>query len=190
MKQVATKKQVMDALFPHFANDEKMVLLVGDMGFSVLDRYFDEFPHRVFNIGIAEQAMVGMAAGMWLAGMKPIVYAQIPFLVMRAYEQIRYDVCEHNMGVVMVGVGADNYFKALGRSHCMDSDDIKLMEILPNLQILSSNQEKVAKAFETRFSNHLLPPPRYILGACSESDDFGQTDSVFMATSRMEVACA
>lgn len=170
MNDLATKKQVMDVLFPYFAQDEKMVLLVGDMGFSVLDQYFEQFPNRVFNVGIAEQAMVGMAAGMWLAGLKPIVYAQIPFLVMRAFEQVRYDICEHNLGVIMVGVGADNYFKALGRSHCMDSDDIKMMEILPHLQILSTNQEQVAQALHARFNNHPSPPPRYILGVYSEKE--------------------
>ena len=169
IRSLANKKQVMDALYPYFANDEKMVLLVGDMGFAVLDSYFENFPHRVFNVGIAEQAMVGMAAGMYLSGLKPIVYAQIPFLSMRAYEQIRYDVCEHYLGVIMIGVGADNYFKALGRSHCMDSDDIKLMEILPQLQIVSLDENGVKIALERYFSSKNLssPPPRYILGVYS-----------------------
>ena len=168
-QNLATKKQVMDALYPYFASDEKMVLLVGDMGFAVLDSYFANFPHRVFNVGIAEQAMVGMAAGMYLSGLKPIVYAQIPFLSMRSYEQIRYDVCEHYLGIIMIGVGADNYFKALGRSHCMDSDDIKLMEILPQLHIVSLDEKGVRMALGQYFDskNHSSPPPRYILGAYS-----------------------
>ena len=164
---LANKKQIMDALYPYFANDEKMVLLVGDMGFAVLDSYFEHFSYRVFNVGIAEQAMVGMAAGMYLSGLKPVVYAQIPFLSMRAYEQIRYDVCEHYLGVIIRGVGADNYFKALGRSHCMDSDDIKLMEILPQLQIVSLDENGVKMALERYFSakNLSSPPPRCISGA-------------------------
>lgn len=165
IQSLATKKQVMDALYPYFASDEKMVLLVGDMGFAVLDSYFIQFSHRVFNVGIAEQAMVGMAAGMYLGGLKPIIYAQIPFLSMRAYEQIRYDVCEHSLGVIMVGVGADNYFKALGRSHCMDSDDIRLMEILPQLQIVSLDENGVKMTLTQYFDSKNLsspPPPLYI----------------------------
>ncbi|WP_052058209.1 hypothetical protein [Helicobacter jaachi] len=196
-KPLATKKEVMNALYPYFANDKDMALLVGDMGFSVLDDYFAHFSARVFNVGIAEQAMLGMAAGMYLAGLKPVVYAQIPFLVMRAYEQIRYDICEHNMGVIMVGVGADNYFKDLGRSHCMDSDDIKLMEILPHLQILSTDKNGIEQALAQYFKHLVSPPPRYTLGVCNAIGQniahtrVGEADSIcaFIAFGA-EVACA
>lgn len=141
--KLVTKKELMEELYPFFAQDDSMVLLVGDMGFSVLDKYFLNHSNRVFNVGIAEQATIGIAAGMAKEGLKPIVYSQIPFLTMRAYEQIRYDICEHNLGVLLIGVGADNYFEALGRSHCMDDDDIALMRILKNLEIISLDLEQV-----------------------------------------------
>lgn len=140
---LASKKDVMDAIYPLFAKSEKMVLLVGDMGFSVLDRYFDNFKERVFNIGICEQAMIGMAAGMFMAGLEPIVYSQVPFLTMRAFEQIRYDLNEHNLGVKLIGVGADNYFEKLGRSHCIDDDDIELIKILKNILLLSPTKDSI-----------------------------------------------
>lgn len=143
MGDLANKKEVMGALYEYFKNDESMALLVGDMGFAVLDDYFNNHPNRSFNIGIAEQGAVGMAAGMYLCGMRPIVYSQVPFLTMRAFEQIRYDLCEHNMRVILVGVGANNYFAKLGRSHCMDDDDVRLMSMFENLLILSPKKDEV-----------------------------------------------
>lgn len=157
--ELVSKKRLMEEIYPFFAQDKSMVLLVGDMGFSVLDKYFANHSDRVFNVGIAEQATIGMAAGMAKEGMKPIVYSQIPFLTMRAYEQVRYDICEHNLGVLLIGVGADNYFEALGRSHCMDDDDIRLMSILANLEIISEDLDTI----KMRFSKILLfDTPKYI----------------------------
>lgn len=145
MSDLVSKKDVMKEVYNYFKQDEKMVLLVGDMGFAVLDDYFDNYSNRVFNIGINEQATIGISAGMCLTNLKPIVYSQIPFLTMRAFEQIRYDVNEHNLNVKLIGVGADNYFESLGRSHCMDSDDIELISILKNIKIFSPTKDTVIK---------------------------------------------
>ena len=138
---MVTKSELMAAIYPRFDIDPTMTLLVGDMGFAILDDYFNNHPDRVFNIGIAEQATIGIAAGMALSGLSPLVYSQIPFLTMRAFEQIRYDLCEHNLNVKMIGVGAGNYFHQLGRSHCMDEDDLKILSIFDNLLLLSPTPE-------------------------------------------------
>lgn len=140
MNNLATKKEVMAELYRYFRRDERMVLLAGDMGFAVLDDFLQNHPERAFNVGICEQATISMAMGLHLAGLKPIVYSQVPFLVMRAYEQIRYDLNEHNADVKLVGVGADNYFEKLGRSHCMDSDDLAMMGIFKNVLILEPSK--------------------------------------------------
>ena len=147
-----SKKEVMAEVYNYFKDDEKMVLLAGDMGFAVLDRFFDHHKNRAYNTGITEQATIGLAAGMCLSGLKPIVYSQIPFLVMRSFEQIRYDVCEHNLNIKMVGVGADNYFEALGRSHCMDQDDIYLMKMFENLLILDPTKESLKGDIQKMFA--------------------------------------
>lgn len=152
MNKLATKKEVMREIYSYFKSDEKMALLVGDMGFAVLDEYFENHKDRVFNTGICEQATMGMSAGMHLAGLKPIVYSQVPFLVMRGYEQIRYDLNEHKMNVKLIGVGADNYFSALGRSHCMDDDDIKMMNIFKNFKIFAPTDESLKKDIEEMFA--------------------------------------
>jgi len=143
MSSLVTKKEVMQEFYRYFIDNEKMVLLVNDMGFAVLDRYFEEFSDRVFNVGINEQATVGMSAGMALAGLIPIIYSQIPFITMRSFEQLRYDINEHKLNVKIIGIGADNYFYLLGRSHCMDNDDIKLISILRNFLILSPTKDSL-----------------------------------------------
>ncbi len=143
MSNLISKKDVMSEIYNYFKADEKMVLLVGDMGFAVLDDYFNNHPDRVFNTGINEQATVSISAGLCLTGLKPIIYSQVPFLTMRAYEQIRYDLNEHKLNVKLVGVGADNYFATLGRSHCMDSDDIELIGILKNIKIFSPTKKSI-----------------------------------------------
>lgn len=143
MSSLVSKQDIMYELYDYFKEDSSMVLLAGDMGFAVLDIYFDNHVNRVFNTGINEQATVSMAAGMVMTGLKPIIYSQVPFITMRAFEQLRYDVNEHKLNIKIVGVGADNYFSMLGRSHCMDNDDIKLISILENILILSPTKESV-----------------------------------------------
>ena len=151
MNSLVSKKDVMVEIYNYFKTDEKMTLLVGDMGFAVLDDFFDNHSNRTFNTGICEQATISMSAGMYLAGLKPLVYSQVPFLVMRAYEQIRYDLNEHKMNVKLVGVGADNYFETLGRSHCMDNDDIKMIEIFKNFKLFSPTKESLAEDIKNMF---------------------------------------
>lgn len=147
-----SKKLVMQEIYKYFQKNDNYVLLAGDMGFAVLDDFFNNHKNRAYNTGIAEQATVGMAAGMSKTGLTPIIYSQIPFLVMRSYEQVRYDICEHNLNVKMVGVGADNYFHALGRSHCMDDDDVYLLKILKNLLILDPTEESLKDDIKKMFS--------------------------------------
>ena len=141
MSNLVTKKETMREFYGYFEDNENMILLVNDMGFAVLDSYFENFSDRVFNIGINEQATVGMSTGMALVGLVPIIYSQIPFITMRSFEQLRYDINEHKLNVKIIGIGADNYFSLLGRSHCIDNDDIKLISILKNFLILSPTKE-------------------------------------------------
>ena len=151
MNNLVSKQEVMAEIFNYFKHDEKMTLLVGDMGFAVLDDFFNNHQNRTFNTGICEQATISMSAGMCLAGLKPLVYSQVPFLVMRAYEQIRYDLNEHNMNVKLIGVGADNYFSSLGRSHCIDSNDIYMMKIFKNFKIFAPTKESLKQDIKDMF---------------------------------------
>jgi len=151
MTDIVSKQDVMKEIYNYFKKDESMCLLVGDMGFAVLDDFFDNHADRTFNTGINEQATMSMAAGMYLAGLKPLYYSQVPFLVMRAYEQIRYDLNEHRMNVKLIGVGADNYFETLGRSHCIDDDDVYMMSVFKSFLLLSPTKETLKNDIKIMF---------------------------------------
>ena len=124
------RKIILDKIVPYFRKDDRYCLLVGDMGFGAIDRLADEFPDRVINCGIMEQASVGVAAGMAMAGMKPIFYTIVNFLAFRAIEQVRNDVVVQGLDVKFIATGVNNYFKFLGKSHCCGEDDMKIMDIV------------------------------------------------------------
>jgi len=147
-----SKQRLMEEVYRYFSTDPAMCLLVGDMGFAVLDDYFSNHPDRTLNIGIAEQGAMGIAAGMAMTGLKPLYYSQIPFLVMRAFEQIRYDICSHNLNVKLIGVGAEDFFHRLGSSHCVGEDDLKILAIFDNLLVLTPTVKSVAGDVERMFA--------------------------------------
>lgn len=128
--QLRYRRKIINLTLPFFRQDERYYLLVGDMGFAVIDRLRKEFPERVINCGVAEQGMVGIAAGMAMAGLKPIVYTIVNFLVFRCLEQIRNDIVLQDLDVKFIGTGANNYFKRLGPSHCCGKDDITIMKLI------------------------------------------------------------
>src|SRR3990167_8312471 len=96
------------------AEDPRVVLLSGDIGNRLFDGFKARCPGRFFNCGVAEAGMVGAAAGMALTGMRPIAYTIASFLVTRAFEQIRVDLCYHGAPVVIAGVGAGLGYASLG----------------------------------------------------------------------------
>ncbi|OGC14139.1 hypothetical protein A3J90_07405 [candidate division WOR-1 bacterium RIFOXYC2_FULL_37_10] len=124
------RKTVIDLILPYAIRNEKIILLVCDMGFGVTDNFKKKLPNRIFNVGIMEQGIVGIAAGMAMTGLIPIVYSIVNFLVFRALEQIRNDVIKQNLNVKFIGTGANNYFKFLGYSHCCGEDDKKIMKLI------------------------------------------------------------
>lgn len=115
--------------------DDKVVLLSGDIGNRLFDEYKGLFPERFYNCGVAEANMTGVAAGMALSGLKPITYTITPFVTTRCLEQIRVDLCYHNLPVVIVGVGAGLSYAGLGATH-HSCEDIALMRVLPNMTVI------------------------------------------------------
>lgn len=124
------RREVVDLLLPYFHKDKRFYLLVCDMGFCAIDRLKDEFPKRVINCGIMEQGTVGIAAGMSMSGLIPIVYSIVNFLVYRSLEQIRNDVILQRLNVKFISTGVNDYFKFLGPSHCCAGDDTALMKLI------------------------------------------------------------
>ncbi|MFH1245655.1 MAG: transketolase [Candidatus Omnitrophota bacterium] len=124
------RKDIVNCLIPYFRQDKRLYLLVCDMGFGVADQLTKEFPQRIINCGIMEQATVGIAAGMSMSGLKPVVYSIVNFLVFRALEQIRNDIVLQKLNVKLIATGVNDYFQTLGNSHCCGQDDIALMRLI------------------------------------------------------------
>lgn len=116
--------------------NKKLFLIVADMGLGLVDRFQQEFPERFINVGIAEQNMAGIAAGLCNTGFRPVCYTISNFLVQRCFEQLRNDVCLHNYPIIFVGTstGFDN--GGLGPTHHV-IDDIGCVKILPDIRIYS-----------------------------------------------------
>jgi transketolase len=160
MPVINLRRAIGTELIPYFEEDYRLTLLVCDMGFGVLDALRENFPDRVINCGIMEQCTVGMAAGMRMAGLRPVVYSIVSFLVFRALEQIRNDVVCQGLDVKFIGTGANECFKKLGRSHYCDQDDRKIYEVigLPVYDPYTSD-----KAFPEMVKEWIMPgSPAYI----------------------------
>ncbi len=115
--------------------DTSLVLLSGDIGNRLFDKFKQAAGDRFFNCGVAEANMIGMAAGMALSGMKPVAYTITPFITTRVLEQIRIDVCYHDVPVTIVGVGGGLSYAALGPTHHA-LEDISFLRTLPNMTVL------------------------------------------------------
>lgn len=116
--------------------DPNVLLLTGDHGYALFDEFRRECPDQYINCGIAEQNMVGMAAGLAKAGYRPFVYGLAAFIPIRVIEQIKIDIAHDNLPVVLIGDGAGLVYSHLGASH-QSAEDIACTRAIPNLTILS-----------------------------------------------------
>ena len=117
------------------AADPRVVLLSGDIGNRMFDDFKAEFPNRFYNCGVAEANMMGMAAGLAMCGLRPIVYTIVPFVTTRCLEQIRVDVCYHRAPVVIAGVGGGLSYASLGATH-HSCEDIAMLRMLPEMTVV------------------------------------------------------
>jgi len=124
------------ALYDLAKEDSRILALVADNGAIVYDKYRQDFGQRFINFGIAEANMISIAAGLASCGKIPFAYTISSFLTMRAFEQIRNDVCLQKMNVKLVGIGAGFVYSTLGPTHHA-IEDIALMRVLPNMTIVS-----------------------------------------------------
>ena len=115
--------------------DPRVVMLSGDIGNKLFDKFKEENGERFYNCGVAEANMMGMAAGLALSGLRPVVYTITPFTTTRCFEQIRVDVCYHEAPVIIVGTGAGLSYASLGPTH-HSVEDIAILRTLPGMSIL------------------------------------------------------
>jgi transketolase len=115
--------------------DHRVVMLSGDIGNRLFDKFKDKHPARFFNCGVAEANMMGVAAGMAMNGLRPVAYTITPFVTTRCLEQIRTDVCYHEAPVTIVSVGGGLAYSGLGPTHHA-CEDISFLRALPNMVVI------------------------------------------------------
>lgn len=125
-----------DALVRAAQADPRVVLLTGDHGYALFDDIRRACPGQYLNCGVAEQNMVGVAAGLAKGGFRPVVYGLSAFVPVRVLEQIKMDVCYEQLPVTFIGDGAGVVYSTLGTSH-QSTEDVAALRAVPHLSILS-----------------------------------------------------
>tara|TARA_Y100000591_G_C21804535_1_gene684027 strand:- start:68 stop:946 length:879 start_codon:yes stop_codon:yes gene_type:complete len=154
MRKIFIKKLTQEA-----SKNKKIVLVVGDLGYGIVEPFKKKFPDRFFNAGVAEQNMAGLASGLALRGFHVFIYSIANFPTFRCAEQIRNDIDYHKLSVTVVSVGSGLGYGNLGYSHHA-IQDYALMRSLPNTLIAApSNNQEVEATVGYLLKN---PQPSYL----------------------------
>lgn len=159
-----------NAFYELAKNDPRICLVVADITAAAgVASFQKESPERFINVGVAEQMMVGMCAGLALRGCIPFAYTIATFTIYRPFEQVRVDCCYQNLPVKLVGVGGGVSYSTLGGTHHAQ-EDVALMSAIPNMTVLAPCDPAEAAAC-TRACVLDLPGPVYLrLGKAGEPD--------------------
>lgn len=144
-----------------------VILVVADISpAAALKTFLDENPSRIVDVGVSEQAMIGMAAGLAMTGLRPFCYTIAPFALYRPLEQIRVDLAYQDLPVVVIGVGAGLSYSALGATH-HTMEDVAIASAIPNLSVVAPcDPAETQSAVTASFS---LSGPMYLrLGKSGE----------------------
>src|ERR1700693_4261113 len=155
--------------------DHRVNLIVGDLGFGVVENFAQRFPNRFVNVGVAEQNMTGIAAGMALSGKIVFTYSIANFPILRCLEQVRNDVCYHNANVKIVAVGGGLAYESLCSTH-QATEDLSIMRSLPRMVVVAPGDPVEAESATAAVAAH--PGPCYLrLGRAGEAKvHHGQID--------------
>lgn len=161
--------------------DPRVLLLTGDHGYALFDEFRKRCPDQYINAGIAEQNMVGMAAGLARSGFRPFVYGLSSFVPIRVLEQIKLDVAHDRLPVAFVGDGAGFVYSHLGTSH-QSTEDIACLRAVPNICILSpADRFEMAACMDYA---HELAAPVYLRMGKSDRGDVHR-DAIQMPPGRL-----
>ena len=152
-----SRRIFIDTLCTLAGQDDKIILIVPDVGFSYIEKFQQKFPNRFFNFGVTEQSTVLIAAGLALSGFKPYVYSMINFVLFRPAEMVRNGIVKHNANVKLIGVKGSEKYKFLGFSHNLlhEKEDINFCENIGLPWHVPQSGEEIKKAME-------LPNAQYI----------------------------
>jgi transketolase len=162
IQQQDTRREFIDALIDLAQKDERIVLVIPDVGFNYIEEFQKKFPNRFFNLGVTEQSTMTIAAGMALEGLKPYVYSMINFVAFRPFEAVRNAVCLHNANVKIIGVKGSEKYKFLGFSHnlIVEDEEFRMFGHLPDFKTyLAQKPEEVKNIIQETYDS---PAPCYI----------------------------
>ena len=148
-----------DELTKEASKNPDIFLITGDLGFGVLDDFSRDFPDQFLNAGVAEQNMTAVAAGMALEGRKVFTYSIGNFPTLRCLEQIRNDICYHDLDVTIVSVGGGFSYGQLGMSHHA-TEDLSIMRALPNINVLAPSTLEEVRSSVKHIMN--IKEPNYL----------------------------
>lgn len=153
------RRELVDALVQLAEEDERIVLLTGDLGFAALEPFAERFPERYFNVGVAEQNMIGVATGLAESGFTPYAYSISTFASMRPYEFIRNGPVLHGLPVRVIGIGEGVDYGHNGMTHYA-LEDIAIMRAQPDLTLVSPAASEQVHAVMRAIQP--LPGPVYL----------------------------
>src|SRR5436190_13891823 len=162
-KSKAMRDALLASIYEAMLHDDDIFFVTADFGSPVLDKIRTDRSDRFINVGIAEQNLINVSAGLALEGFKVFAYAIAPFITMRCFEQIRVNLAllseVRELNVNLIGVGAGYSYVVSGPTHqCYE--DLTLMRALPNMQVLSPSDHVAAAALASRC--RARPGPKYV----------------------------
>jgi transketolase len=150
------RKQLVKTVTDILEKDPRVVLLLGDIGVYGFREAFAKFPDRVYNIGILEQASVGLAAGLAIEGFIPIFHSITPFIVERDFEALKLDFGYQKLGGNFISVGGSYDYSSLGCSHHCPGD-VQILKTIPDVQIfVPGHPEEFDTHFRMNYANGKL----------------------------------
>lgn len=153
------RNECIACLYDQMANNQKIFVITADLGFGVLDKIKSDFSDRFFNVGAAEQLMIGVGIGLAERGKIPVCYSMSSFLLYRPFEMLRNYVNQEEIPVKLIGSGRDMDYSHDGFSHWAH-DDEKVLAALPNIKIF---KPKSINEMENSFNNFLYSSsPAYL----------------------------
>jgi transketolase len=150
------RKECATLLLNTMMEDSSIRVITADLGFGILDQIRNAFPDRFYNVGAAEQLMIGVAVGMANEGLKPVCYSMSSFLLYRPFEMLRNYVNYENVPVKLIGSGRDRDYSHDGISHWAH-DDEQVLSALPNIGIHKPDSINDLENIWNKFINSIQP---------------------------------
>lgn len=126
---------IVETIYEAALKNPSIYFISGDLGHAKTKEFQEKLRDQYFNAGMAEQNIIGVAAGLALSGMKVFVYSIVPFITLRCFEQIKNDICYHNVDVTIVGIGGGFAYGNAGATH-YSIEEVAALRALPNMKII------------------------------------------------------